>query len=159
MKNSVYIILFFGLICSAQFECPRIEVPLNGATDVSVDTQVTWNKVGGINGYSVSLGTSPGASDILNSRSAALVNFLRPTAGLPDNTEIFVTISLFLEDGKFVTCPSESFTTVDITTPPECTKPERTASQWAKCKPGRKHRLGLCADRYRVSIGYWYLPG
>ena len=155
MKNSVYIILFFGFTCSAQFECPRIEVPLNGATDVSVDTQVTWNKVGGINGYSVSLGTSPGASDILNSRSAALVNFLRPTAGLPDNTEIFVTISLFLEDGKFVTCPSESFTTVDITTPPKCTSLSGPLANGENVNPGENIGWAYAptATGYRLAIG------
>lgn len=51
----VYIVLFFGYFCHAQYQCPRIDVPLNGATNVSVDAQVSWNTVGGINGYSVSL--------------------------------------------------------------------------------------------------------
>lgn len=113
--------LFLCYCCSAQFQCPKIDNPLNGDTDVPVDTQVSWNVVGGIDGYSVSLGTTEGGSDILNSRSAALVNFLIPVVGLPDNTEIFVTISLFLDDGTFITCPSEKFTTVDVTTPPNCT--------------------------------------
>ncbi|CAN0596947.1 unnamed protein product, partial [Ectocarpus sp. 12 AP-2014] len=90
--------------------------------DVAVDTQVAWDLVSGIDGYSVSLGTSAGASDIYNSRSAALVNSLVPIVGLPDNTEIFVTVSMFLDDGTtFITCPSESFRTVDVTTAPSCT--------------------------------------
>lgn len=113
--------LFIGLCGNAQLQCPTLTNPLNGDGDVPVNTEVSWNIVGGINGYSVSLGTSAGASDILNSRSAALVNFLVPLVGLPDNTEIFVTISLFLDDGTFITCPTESFTTVDVTIPPNCT--------------------------------------
>jgi len=109
------------MFCSAQITCPSITLPVNGDVDVSVDTQVVWDLVSGIDGYSVSLGTSAGGSDIYNSRSAALVNSLVPIVGLPDNTEIFVTISLFLEDGTFITCPSESFRTVDVTTVPNCT--------------------------------------
>lgn len=114
-------IILLGYFGSAQLQCPKIDNPVNGDTDVPVDTQVSWNVVGGIDGYSVSLGTTEGGSDILNSRSAALVNFLTPVVGLPDNTEIFVTISLFLDDGTFITCPSEKFTTVDVMTPPNCT--------------------------------------
>jgi len=154
-KTIVHIVLFFGYFCHAQYQCPRIEVPLNGATNVSVDAQVSWNTVGGINGYSVSLGSSPGASDILNSRSAALVNFLTPTAGLPDNTEIFVTISLFLEDGKFVTCPSESFTTVDVTTPPSCTDLNGPIGSEQNVNPGETITWAYAhtATGYRLAIG------
>lgn len=114
--------LLFGVFCSAQVSCPAITFPLNGDVDVAVDTRVAWDLVSGIDGYSVSLGTSAGGSDIYNSRSAALVNSLVPIVGLPDNTEIFVTISLFLNDGTtFITCPSERFRTVDVTTAPSCT--------------------------------------
>jgi gliding motility-associated-like protein len=113
--------LLYGVFCCAQFTCPNITLPVNGESDVAVDTGVSWDAVAGIDGYSVSLGTSVGGSDIYNSRSAALVNSLVPVVGLPDNTEVFVTISLFLNDGSFITCPSESFRTVDVTTAPNCT--------------------------------------
>lgn len=155
MKRIFILVLpLFSWLCSAQFQCPRIENPLNGAIDVAVDTEVSWNTVGGIDGYSVSLGTSPGASDILNSRSAALVNFLSPTIGLPDNTEIFVTISLFL-DGSFVTCPSESFTTVDITTPPSCAKLSDPVANTPNVKLGQNITwiYAPTATGYRLTIG------
>ncbi|MFT6934600.1 MAG: gliding motility-associated-like protein [Maribacter sp.] len=113
--------LLLGYFCSAQFTCPNISFPVNGESDVAVDTRVSWDVVAGIDGYSVSLGTTAGGSDIYNSRSAALVNSLVSVVGLPDNTEVFVTISLFLNDGSFITCPSESFRTVDVTTAPDCT--------------------------------------
>lgn len=108
-------------LCNAQYTCPLITNPVNGDVAVAVDSEISWNAVAGIDGYSVSLGTSLGGSDIYNSRSAALVNSLVPNVGLPDNTEIFVTISLFLDDGTFITCPSERFTTVDVATVPNCT--------------------------------------
>lgn len=123
LKSMLFITsLLIGMYCSAQVSCPAITLPVDGAVDVPVDTQVAWGLVSGIDGYSVSLGTTAGGSDIYNSRSAALVNSLVPIVGLPDNTEIFVTISLFLDDGiTFITCPSESFRTVDVTTAPNCT--------------------------------------
>ena len=123
LKSILFITsLLLGVFCSAQVSCPSITLPLNRDVDVAVDTRVAWDLVSGIDGYSVSLGTSAGGSDIYNSRSAALVNSLVPIVGLPDNTEIFVTISLFLNDGTtFITCPSESFRTVDVTTAPNCT--------------------------------------
>ncbi len=150
-----YIILFIGYFSYAQFQCPRIEEPVNGAKEVAVDSRVSWNAVGGIDGYSVSLGTRPGSSDILNSRSAALVNFLVPAAGLPDNTEIFVTISLFLEDGKFVTCPSERFTTVDVITPPGCTvlKGPLPNAQNVKLGENITWAYASTATGYRLTIG------
>ena len=122
MRKLVFYGLFlFGYWCIAQIQCPNIEEPLDGDVEVAVDARISWDKVGGISGYSVSVGTSPGASDILNSRSAALVNFLVPKTGLPANTDIYVTISLFLDDGNFITCPSEKFTTVSVIDPPQCT--------------------------------------
>ena len=154
-KTILHSVLFFGYICCAQYQCPKIESPLDGDTDVAVDSQVSWNTVGGIDGYSVSLGTSPGASDILNSRSAALVNYLEPSTGLPDATEIFVTISLFLDDGTFVTCPTESFTTVDITTPPGCTVLDSTLANMPNVSTGENivWEYAPTASGYRVAIG------
>lgn len=155
--------MVLGYYCNAQVQCPKIEEPLDGDTNVAVDTRVSWNTVQGIDGYSVSLGTSPGASDILNSRSAALVNFLEPMVGLPDNTEIFVTISLFLKDGTFVTCPTERFTTVDVTTPPDCTNltgpianaqdvklSETIVWAYAPTATGYKVAIGTSSDSFEI---------
>ena len=150
----LYFILFLGYFCFGQV-CPKIENPLNGDIDVPVDTQISWNVVGGIDGYSVSLGTTEGGSDILNSRSAALVNFLNPVVGLPENTEIFVTISLFLDDGSFITCPSEKFTTVDVTTAPNCTSLSKPLPESENVNSGEdiNWEYSPTATGYRLSIG------
>lgn len=146
--------LFFGYYCNGQ-TCPKIESPLDGDVDVPVDTQISWNIVEGIDGYSVSLGTTEGGSDILNSRSAALVNYLVPVVGLPDNTEIFVTISLFLEDGSFITCPSERFTTVDVTVPPDCTELNDPLNRADNVNLGEdiSWDYATTATGYKLSIG------
>lgn len=120
-KKLLYLLLLYGCISHAQ-TCPRVTFPANGAVDVPVDVTITWPKVEGIVGYLISLGTTPGGIEILNRRSAGLDNSFTPPVGLPDNTEIYVTISIFLTDQPLLICPGESFRTVDVTTPPACTQ-------------------------------------
>lgn len=102
-------------------ECPKISYPRNEATQIGVDATITWPSVPGVVGYLISLGTSPGGVDILNQRSAGLTNSFTPETGLPDDTIIYVTISMFLENQQLKVCPGEFFTTVDVTLPPSCT--------------------------------------
>ncbi|UCD59803.1 MAG: T9SS type B sorting domain-containing protein [Flavobacteriaceae bacterium] len=101
--------------------CPRLSSPANGSIEVPVNTTISWPPVPGIIGYLVSLGTTPGGVEILGRRSAGLRNSYTPEVGLPENTTIYVTIELFLSNGQLVICPSESFTTEEVTTPPPCT--------------------------------------
>lgn len=112
--------LLFGFLSFAQ-ECPRLTNPVNGSIGVPVNTTITWNSVDGIVGYLISLGTTPGGTEILNRRSAGLVNSFTPEVGLPDDTLIYVTIEMFLPGQQIVLCPGESFRTVDVTEPPGCT--------------------------------------
>lgn len=103
-------------------ECPSLTFPRDGATGVPVNPTITWDLVNGVEGYLISLGTTPNGTDILNSRSAGHINYFTPVTGLPDDTLIYATISLFLTDGGGLKhCPSEVFTTELITDPPECT--------------------------------------
>ncbi len=122
MKKIVIIVLFLllGFVSQAQ-ECPRITNPVNGSIEVPVNTTITWNAVDGIVGYLISLGTTPGGTEILNRRSAGLTNSFTPEVGLPDDTIIYVTIEMFLEGQQIVLCPGEIFSTIDVTQPPSCT--------------------------------------
>jgi len=111
-----------SLLAAQAQECPRMTYPSNGAVDVPVDAVITWNQINGVVGYLISLGTTPGGTDILNRRSAGLTNSFTPEVGLPDNTIIYVTIELFLPGQRLIICPGESFRTVDVTQPPRCTQ-------------------------------------
>lgn len=110
-----------GCLANAQ-ECPLINSPAPNSADVPVDITLTWPAVSGIIGYSLTLGTFPGGEDVLTRRSAGLTNSFTPPTGLPENTRIYVTISMFLGDGRFLFCNEEMyFDTEDVTTPPPCT--------------------------------------
>ncbi len=101
--------------------CPKISNPTNGSIEVPVETSIRWPAIDGIFGYLISLGTTPGGTDILNRRSAGQTNSFTPEVGLPDNTLIYVTIEMFLPNQQLLICPSESFRTIDVTDPPSCT--------------------------------------
>lgn len=122
MKKSimVFFLLMYAFTANAQ-ECPSLTNPADGSIGVPVSTTITWNEVQGIIGYLISLGTTPGGTDILNRRSAGLVTSFTPEVGLPDDTIIYVTIEMFLPGQQIKICPGESFRTVDVIDPPACT--------------------------------------
>ena len=119
-KVSVILFLFFGLISYAQ-ECPVISFPTDGGEDIPVDATITWSAVAGINGYLISLGSTPGGTDILNREAVGIDNFYKAPLGLPENTQIYVSLSILLFNAQPQECASLTFETMDVTTPPPCT--------------------------------------
>ncbi|MCJ7466551.1 MAG: T9SS type B sorting domain-containing protein [Maribacter sp.] len=120
-KKALYLFsLILGFVVHGQ-NCPLLTNPTDGAINVPVNTSITWPAVDGIYGYLISLGTTPGGTDIINRRSSGLANFYIPEVGLPENTQIYSTISMFSENQQLIICPGETFRTVDVTTPPPCT--------------------------------------
>ncbi|MDC6390311.1 T9SS type B sorting domain-containing protein [Maribacter sp. PR1] len=145
---------FFLTQINAQ-ECPTLISPLDGDTDVAVDNLIQWTAVDGIIGYLVSLGTTPGGGEIINRRSSGLNNFYQPEVGLPSNTVVYVTISLFLPDAPIKVCPLKIFTTEAVTSPPACT---RLASPFnneteVRVNTNLEWEYAPGATDYRISIG------
>ena len=122
-KTQILLFLLAALPVGAFAQnCPDLVNPLAGATNVPVETAITWEPVTGIPGYQIRLGTAPGLSD-LGQASVGSATTYTPPLGLPENTEIFVTIVLdfLFQGGTDIVCPSQSFTTEDVTTVPPCT--------------------------------------
>lgn len=122
MKSGFLIVFFVvcGMKASAQ-ECPSLIDPLNGAVNVAVDATISWNAVEGVTGYIISFGTTPGGGEIINNQPVGSSTSFTPPLGLPDDTQIYVTITLFFFNLSDIECPSETFRTEDITAPPNCT--------------------------------------
>jgi len=142
-----------GFLSQAQ-ECPKITYPVNGADEIPVDATITWPAVDGINGYTISLGTTSGGKDILNSKSIGLDNFYSPPLGFPEMTEIYITISLIPFDAPPIVCSGNSFTTTDVITVPPCTRliaPDDNAANvtivtdiiWAYAPTATGYRLSM----------------
>jgi gliding motility-associated-like protein len=146
------LVILFGAALHGQ-SCPRISTPLNGSTGVPVDVTIRWPAVDGIVGYLISLGTTPGGTDILNRRSAGLTNSYTPEVGLPEDTMIYVTISLFLPDAPLIICPGESFRTVDVTTPPPCTRLADANDLPDNARNRINWAYASTATGYRITVG------
>ncbi len=121
LKKTLYILMLFMWLISQGQTCPNLSYPLNGAFDIPVNATITWPEVSGINGYLISLGTTPGGEDLLNSLPIGVNNFYTAPTGLPENTQIYVSISLVQFDGPPIPCVSETFTTIAVTSAPQCT--------------------------------------
>lgn len=101
--------------------CPLLTLPVNGSTGIEITSSISWNPVPGVTAYIISLGTTSGGMDILNSLNVGSSTTYNPLLGLPDNTQVYVTISLFiLGNVSNITCTSETFSTVNVTAPPDC---------------------------------------
>jgi gliding motility-associated-like protein len=101
-------------------DCPALISPLQGATNVPVDTSITWDAISGVTGYIISIGTTPEGTDIVNNQLVGSDTTFNPPFGLPESTTIYVTITLFFFDQDDIVCPSQSFTTQNVTTIPGC---------------------------------------
>lgn len=114
---------FFLIICSLGYgqDCPLLTNPINGATNVPVNTTLSWNAVEGVPSYIISIGTTLGGTDIIDEQSVGSATTYTPPLGLPDNTQVYVTITLFFFNQPNIICGSETFITEDVITPPTCT--------------------------------------
>lgn len=155
MRVTLYIVFFLTCVgFSWAQDCPDLLVPMQGDTNVPVDTAISWEPVIGVNGYILSIGTTPGGIDIVdNVQVGNDPNFI-PPLGLPENTTVYITITLFFFDLDEIVCPSQSFTTEDVTTAPGCSVLENpmngetnvniaTSISWTYAPKATGYRLSL----------------
>ncbi len=101
-------------------DCTILTEPLNNATDVVVSTDLSWDPISNADGYKLTVGTSSGATDILNAEDVGNVTTYDFAADLPEDTDIFVTIVTYNAEGDATGCTEESFHTELIPVPPVC---------------------------------------
>ncbi len=122
MRSCVLIAcLIFVMTAGRGQECPALINPVPGSINVPVNTSISWQEVVGVTGYIISLGTTPEGTDIVNEQPVGSETTFTPPMGLPESTEIFVTITLFFINQNSIVCSSVSFTTEDVTDVPGCT--------------------------------------
>ncbi|WP_271856177.1 BspA family leucine-rich repeat surface protein [Patiriisocius marinus] len=101
--------------------CTSLTSPLDGAVDVAVDTDLSWNPISNADGYKISVGTTTGGIDILDNFNVGNVTTYDLLNDLPENSIIYITITPFNEVDDAASCTEESFTTEIIPVPPICT--------------------------------------
>ncbi|TMM58210.1 T9SS type B sorting domain-containing protein [Maribacter algarum] len=100
--------------------CALLISPLNKSVDVPINTGIEWESESGACGFLLSVGSTSGASDILDALDVGNVSGYNFENNLPPDSEIFVTITPYFEDGSLDGCLEESFFTSSEATVPDC---------------------------------------
>ncbi len=151
--------LFFLLLGMSTFsnaqECPKLLIPLDGDTQVNVNTLISWEAITGVPGYLLSIGTTPGGTELLNEQNVGASTSYSPPLGLPENTQLYVTISLFFFNQPTVVCESQTFTTGALTNIPLCTTLQSPLNNATDINPATNITWSASpnATGYRISIG------
>ncbi len=154
-------VLFLGLLLFTLVpkawgqDCPALLSPIEGATNVPVESSISWEAVQGVTGYIISIGTSPGDTDIVNEQQVGNDTSFTPLQGLPELTTVYVTLTLFFFNQDNIVCPSQAFTTEVIAAPPGCTQ------LWSPAPGATNVNVGTSvswdyapkATGYRLSLG------
>ncbi|MEG1592030.1 MAG: fibronectin type III domain-containing protein, partial [Chryseobacterium sp.] len=108
-----------GLAPSPIPACPTVTAPATAATGVSVLPTFTWNSVSGATGYRLSIGTTPGGTNVLNNQNLGNVTtYTLPAAStLQFSTQYYYTLSSYSATMPSATCSERSFTTQNIPCP------------------------------------------
>ena len=86
-------------------------IPLHLQTNIPTTAAITWPPASGCeDGYRLSLGTTPGGSELLNNQAVS-DTFYQPTQALPTNTKIYVRITPYNGAGDASGCAEFNFTT------------------------------------------------
>jgi len=104
-------------------DCATLINPIPNATNVPVDTQISWMPENGF-GYTISIGTTSGDTDILLTGAAFGSELITPPLGLPENSDIFVDIVVRVDESDpsaNIDCDVQQFRTGFITQLPDCT--------------------------------------
>src|SRR5690606_16982944 len=96
-------------------ECTSITGPADGATDVDLNTGITWASAEGADGYRIYIGTSAGATDIANGEEVTELTYT-PTGGWDEDEPYYYTALLFTAAGEAEGCSEISFTTTTLLT-------------------------------------------
>ena len=147
--------LFFFASAIWSQDCPALLNPIEGATNVPVEASISWEPVVGVTGYIISVGTSPGDTDIVNEQQVGNDTSFTPPQGLPENTTVYITLTLFFFNQDNIICPSQAFTTEVISAPPGCTE------LWSPSQGATNVNVGTSiswnyapkATGYRLSLG------
>lgn len=92
-------------------ECTSLTLPLDGATQVYVGTDLSWSPVPDATGYILTVETFTTGIDILNTFDVGNVTHYDIPADLPENITIYVTIVPYNVGGEATGCIEETFTT------------------------------------------------
>ncbi len=135
--------------------CTALTLPTNGATNVTVSTDLTWSASATATGYRLSVGTTSGGTQIMNNIDVGDVTTYDIASDLTENTTVYVTVVPYNALGNATGCSEESFTTQALATVPACTTltvPVNGAANVA-VSTDLTWSASATATGYRLSVG------
>ena len=100
--------------------CTQLTTPSDTATNVLITQNLSWTAVTNATGYYISIGTTAGATNILNNFDNGTSTTYTPTSNWNENQTYFVTITPYNTVGNSITCTETQFTTETL--PTTCTQ-------------------------------------
>lgn len=102
-----------GLTANLTPGCPFVISPANNAQFVSLSPVITWQPVMGAASYRVSLGTSPGGTNVINHQTVngAGLN-LSPSIVLNNDTTYYLKVTAVSANGESSGCAEYTFKTI-----------------------------------------------
>ncbi|MGE8554460.1 MAG: T9SS type A sorting domain-containing protein [Chryseobacterium jejuense] len=104
------VVSFMGLTPNTLPACTSLMSPLNNAVMVPVSSAMNWYPSPGATSYKISIGTTPGGSNIVNQQTVATTSFT-PSSPLSLDTTYYVRITSVGAGGEALGCSETKFTT------------------------------------------------
>lgn len=130
--------------------CPSVSTPSGSATGVSITPTFTWTATASATGYKITIGTTPGGSDILNNFDAGNVTTYTHNTPLNFNTKYYYTINSYNATLNSSGCTERSFTTATLC--PSVSAPSAAATN-VSITPTITWTAITGATGYRISMG------
>ncbi|PNQ75028.1 hypothetical protein C1T31_02510 [Hanstruepera neustonica] len=102
--------------------CVNLITPANGANGVGINTNLEWSAATGIpTGYTLSVGTAPGGTDVVDNEDVGLSTSYTFGAPLEYSTTYYVSVLGYNANGPAEECEEFTFTTgADPNAPVDC---------------------------------------
>ena len=91
--------------------CTNLSSPLNGDSGVLTSTDLIWNYASKATGYRLTVGSTPGGSDLIDDLDVGNTLSHNPASDLPQDVPVYVRITPYNENGDASNCREENFNT------------------------------------------------
>lgn len=105
------VVSILGLTSNAAPACPTVSYPANNSTFIPLLPAITWYAPQGAVSYKVSIGTTPGGTNIVNQQSVATPSFT-PSTPLALNTTYYLKVVSVGPGGESAGCNETIFKTI-----------------------------------------------
>lgn len=107
------VVSLMGLTPSPLPVCPSVTYPEDNSILIPASPDITWDASPGATSYKISIGTTPGGTDVVNQQTVNATNFT-PSSPLSLNTTYYVKVTAVGATGESTGCADVKFKT----TPP-----------------------------------------